>query len=651
MMKEEEPTITVAHSSMIEAIDSTEEEFLQVDEPTVITTETMKNDIADLNVSFEEDKVPMKGLTESTAVTNSFDDDFMIKMNHSLDYNDPNESTKNVEEKMIPEEEPTYIAQDDIDNKSMVEKIEGSNDAITPVEDLIATDDIKANDVIESNEENIVTQDDDDKLTMNDEFDVDEMKQVPDSTEEDTVVMKNTVVSKYSTDLSDDIFGDDLPLINIKSTDNQVNEQTIYLEEFKPSHSTTDREAAVENNAFDLDESVAAPEDDMNQDSLERTTECIPKVSTYISDPSDFNSNDETNVQKNQQQSKVIIPSENLPEKENAAFTDTMLSLDSISLDNSVDLCMKKTPKEDAPDADNVSIDDDFEYNENTFITDYDEAPKEVDDTWVPEAFAMENEITPDDDHGVDAYENQNEDAMNANHSNDAIDRDLIQMDVTSESRDDYLTDLIESDNDNEVQNGTMGVVDLGMDRIKDEYMKKSIQKDVEEVQNHVDDVGLQPVTRPWSSPMVHTSSKYNDPSRLSLAKEHGADLEWKREKNASTRLNLGKTFSESSKKVNLDQVNQIYNRLMEYKERIDEKLKALRKDREEEDLKYIREKCSKTLSVKVTLELYERLYRTDTLSRKYAKAAMFPCEKETRALPMSPTRSTYSAYDDGGFW
>ena len=649
-MIEEEPTVTVANSSMIEAIDSTEEEFLQVDEPTVITTETMQNDTADLNVSSEEDNIPLKGITEPTAVTNSFDNDSIVIMNHSVDYDDPNKININIDGKMMSMEEPTDTGQDGIDFKSMVEKIEGSNEAITSMEDLIATDDVETNDDIESNEENVIAQDDDDNLK--DGFDVDEMNKVPDSTEEDTVIIKNTAVSKYSTDFSDDVdLGDDVPLINSKSTDNQVNEQTTHLEELQPSHSTTDLEAAVDNNVFDLDGFVAVREDDMNQDSLERTTECIPEDSIYSSDPFDFNSNDETNVEKNQQQSKVTIPSENLPENENTVFTDVMLSLDSISLDNTADSFMEKTPKKDAPDADNVSIDDDFDYNESTFITDYDEAPEEVDDTWVPEAFAMENEITPGDHHGVDAYENQNEAAMNTNHSNDEIDRDLIQMDVTSESRNDCLTDLIESDKDNELQKETMGVVELGVDRIDDEYMNKSIQKDVEEVQNHFDDVGLQPVTRPWTSPMVNTTSQYNDPSRLSLLKEHGANLEWKRERNASTRLILGKTFSESSKKVNLDQVNQIYTRLMAYKERINEKLKALRKDREEEDLKCIRERCSKILSVKETFDLYERLYRTDTLSRKYAKAAMFSCEKETGVLPMSPTRSTYSEYNDDRFW
>ena len=103
----------------------------------------------------------------------------------------------------------------------------------------------------------------------------------------------------------------------------------------------------------------------------------------------------------------------------------------------------------------------------------------------------------------------------------------------------------------------------------------------------------------------------------------------------------------------------------MEHRQRIDEKLKALRKDREDEELKHVRQNHgSRTLSAKEAEQLFDRLYRVDTISRSYAKGTLLPYESMNRVkeLPMTPRsfdyysapvtpKSVKSAYDDTQFW
>lgn len=159
--------------------------------------------------------------------------------------------------------------------------------------------------------------------------------------------------------------------------------------------------------------------------------------------------------------------------------------------------------------------------------------------------------------------------------------------------------------------------------------MNSSIQRDDEEVRDHDDgdDDELVSIPRPWSaSPMLrNTISHYDASSRFSLSNERGGNLELQRQKNNFSRLSLGRALDESSRKISLNQAEELYNRLMAHRERIDEKLKALRKDRKDQEMKNVRPSCSRTLSAKDASELYDRLYRADTISRCYAKGTILP--------------------------
>ena len=104
-------------------------------------------------------------------------------------------------------------------------------------------------------------------------------------------------------------------------------------------------------------------------------------------------------------------------------------------------------------------------------------------------------------------------------------------------------------------------------------------------------------------------------------------NLQMHRQRNTSSRDGFEKTFNERGRKITLEQAEQLYNRFMAHKDRVEKKLQALRKERDDRQMDFIMNK-------KISPEVFERLYKAETFSTSVAKSI---ATKSSHTMPMTP--------------
>ena len=108
--------------------------------------------------------------------------------------------------------------------------------------------------------------------------------------------------------------------------------------------------------------------------------------------------------------------------------------------------------------------------------------------------------------------------------------------------------------------------------------------------------------------------------------------LQMHRERNTSSRDGFEKTLNERGRKISLEQAEQLYTRFMAHKERVEKKLKALREERDARDMEFTI--YNKKISPEDAAQVFERLYNTETFSTSLAKNLV---SKTSHTMPMTP--------------
>ena len=473
---------------------------------------------------------------------------------------------ESLEDKVSPEEQLTAPAVNIDSNSNTAELFEGVEEDAAKLKELTITIAAAENAVaglLETNhaysrQSNEVFAADSEKVLTETTVVGDQQDLMNENTEvDDITIIATGVAYAKSTETTDAIIFDEIPLTNnSESAENQDTDQCLDFDALsfdetvtmQPSSGFTDREAVFDNDVFDhLLPDTEGPISIMNDarpEPLESTTQHIAKTLDDIADAdpqASDNINQMTTVEADQ------LPSDNsyAIDKDFSVFNSALLSFESTSVHDEAN--------EFSPEADTASIDDDFDYNESTFINDYDEVPEEHDSTLIQEDFTEPNQFSQEELSKVDDVDGNRNDAavMDQSLSYDTImDGDRIDMDARSEAEDDILnTDDIKNDIDVESPKESMDVDLVDMNSNHDEYVNWSIEEDEETVKagDNDDSVAIPIQQRPWtsSSRLESSVSRYDTSDRLSLTHERRLNLQTRREKSASTIMRFEKAFDE----------------------------------------------------------------------------------------------------------